>query len=418
MSARPAVVVAVHDGYYGSGTGAGFANAGFLRTLIPELAPDVRLVVAPIRLTAASPEYQPDWHRRSVELCEAADALIVPADNGTHGLSRFGGVPNFEQAADSLAATLRADVLPAAHPVAVVAFDVPFLGVGPRMPRRLRRSFAVVPRSTGLLHDAANAERIAYEREGFGRLAEDGSRVAVISRYMRDHLLRDYQVPEPATIPLADGLTPDEWHPQPRDPSVLPPRAKAGFVFALGRATPYKGWDDLVDALALLRREGVALPHAVLAAVTDQPAVTDYQRRLAARIDELGLDATLLTRFDAGYRGLLAEPALRAVVVPSRAEPFGRVPLEAYAAGAAPVVATTAGGLAEQVVDGVTGFTAPPSSPARLAAALGRALALDDADRDRMRAAGGQLARERFDHGAAIRRFFAEFAPWALRGVR
>src|SRR6202007_962515 len=99
----------------------------------------------------------------------------------------------------------------------------------------------------------------------------------------------------------------------------------------------------LVDALALLR-ERQPVPHAVLAAVTDQPSVTDYQFRLAARINEFELDATLLTRFDAANRDLLTHPALRAVVVPSRTEPFGRIPLEAYAAGAAPVVATTAGG--------------------------------------------------------------------------
>ena len=160
---------------------------------------------------------------------------------------------------------------------------------------------------------------------------------------------------------------------------------------------------------------GAPAPHAVLAAVTDQPGITDYQRHLADRIDALGLDATLLTRFDAANRALLAHPALRAAVVPSRAEPFGRVPLEAYAAGAAPVVATTAGGLAEQVVDGVTGFTAAPGDPAALADALGRALALDSAGRDQMRAAGRQFARERFEHAEAIRGFFAVFAPWALR---
>jgi glycosyltransferase involved in cell wall biosynthesis len=37
----------------------------------------------------------------------------------------------------------------------------------------------------------------------------------------------------------------------------------------------------------------------------------------------------------------------------SRAEPFGRIPLEAYAAGASPVIATTAGGLAEIVTSDI-----------------------------------------------------------------
>ncbi len=106
------------------------------------------------------------------------------------------------------------------------------------------------------------------------------------------------------------------------------------------------------------------------------------------------------------------------MVIPSRSEPFGRVPLEAYAAGAAPVVATTAGGLAEQVIDGVTGFTAAPADPASLAVAIERALSLDARQRERMRAAGREVARTRFDHSLGIRRFFADFAPWACRQTR
>jgi hypothetical protein len=71
----------------------------------------------------------------------------------------------------------------------------------------------------------------------------------------------------------------------------------------------------------------------------------------------------------ASLRTLLIHPAPAAVVVPSRAEPFGRIPLEAFVAGAAPVVATTAGGLAELVTD-QTGYSARPADAASLADAL------------------------------------------------
>jgi glycosyltransferase involved in cell wall biosynthesis len=306
-------------------------------------------------------------------------------------------------------------VLPQADDIAVICFDVPFLGLPPLLPERVRKRFALVPRSTGLLHDPTGTDRVAFEREGLEYLAAHGGRIAAISDYMRDHLVGDYGVAHDSLIPLADGLAPDEWQPRAAEPGFLPREAEGGFVFALGRATPYKGWDDLVDALALLQQRGVSAPHAVLAAVTDQPAATDYQLRLASRIVELELDSTLLTRFDAANRDLLTHPALRAAVVPSRTEPFGRIPLEAYAAGATPVVATTAGGLAEQVIDGVTGFAAEPGNPAALADALERALALGPAERDRMRIAGHEFARSRFDHERAVRQFLGQFAPWAMR---
>ena len=114
------------------------------------------------------------------------------------------------------------------------------------------------------------------------------------------------------------------------------------------------------------------------------------------------------------FRGLLSHPALAAVIVPSRTEPFGRIPLEAFAAGAAPVVATTAGGLAELVIDGLTGYTAQPRHPASLAAAISRALACDAAGRARLRAASRRLAASRYDHEQAVAAFCAEIAPWAV----
>ncbi|WP_422753068.1 glycosyltransferase family 4 protein [Micromonospora sp. WMMD708] len=103
------------------------------------------------------------------------------------------------------------------------------------------------------------------------------------------------------------------------------------------------------------------------------------------------------------------------MVVPSRQEPFGRIPLEAFAAGAAPIVTTTAGGLAEQVTDGVTGFTSEPARPDALAAAIDRALATTPKQRDRMRQAGQSQLSSRFDHDAAVGRFLGEIASWVVR---
>lgn len=100
------------------------------------------------------------------------------------------------------------------------------------------------------------------------------------------------------------------------------------------------------------------------------------------------------------------------MVVPSRTEPLGRIPLEAFAAGAAPVVATTAGGLTDTVRDGITGYTCPPADPAALADALRKALgALADAVA-RLRDAGVALAKAR-DYTSCITGVLRSFAPWA-----
>jgi glycosyltransferase involved in cell wall biosynthesis len=412
MAARPCVVVAMHDGFYGAGTGAGYANRAFLATLTELVGAGVELVLMPIRLARDSPEYQESWHRDSLALARRSGAIVQPVDNGTGGRTRFGGVKEFTRVGESTTGAVLEQVLPHASPLAVVLFDVPFLGVASSLPAEVLSRTVVVPRSTGLLHDPTNAERIRFERQHFELLAARGGRIAPISRYMRGHLHGDYRVPEHALLDLPDGVTAQEWRYRPALPVSLPEPARQGFVFAYGRAQPYKGWDDLIDALSQLAADGITVPHAILAAVTDQPAPGGYQEHLAQRVRNLGLSATLLIRFDPDIRRYLTHPALRAVVVPSRTEPFGRVPLEAYALGAGPVVATTAGGLAEQVVDGVTGFSAPPADPVNLAGALARALSLDDSARDRIRRQGTAFARTNFDHKRAVRGFFAELAPW------
>jgi glycogen synthase len=92
---------------------------------------------------------------------------------------------------------------------------------------------------------------------------------------------------------------------------------------------------------------------------------------------------------DRELRAALA--AADAVVLPSRYEPFGIVALEAAAAGA-PLVASTAGGLGEVVVDGRTGVSFPPGDVPALAAAVHTVLADPTAAATRARAARSRLA--------------------------
>jgi len=76
-------------------------------------------------------------------------------------------------------------------------------------------------------------------------------------------------------------------------------------------------------------------------------------------------------------------------------EPFAAVPVEAMSCGMA-VVATTAGGTPEAVVDGQTGLLVPPGDPEALGRALLR-LAGDDALRIRLGENAARAARTQFD---------------------
>jgi glycosyltransferase involved in cell wall biosynthesis len=84
--------------------------------------------------------------------------------------------------------------------------------------------------------------------------------------------------------------------------------------------------------------------------------------------------------------------SLDVLVHPCDAEPFGRIAIEAMAAGT-PVVGPTTGGIAETVVDGETGLLVTPGDPDAFAAATDRLLGNAELRR-RLGTAGRRRARE------------------------
>ncbi|MEG8184189.1 hypothetical protein GZH49_37625 [Nocardia terpenica] len=84
------MAVALHDGYYGCGTGAGRSNRAIIEIIVGLLPAGVRLVVLPVRLDPTSSEYDPDWHATTIALLAGVGAEVIPVDNGTGGQARFG----------------------------------------------------------------------------------------------------------------------------------------------------------------------------------------------------------------------------------------------------------------------------------------------------------------------------------------
>ncbi|MEU4607632.1 glycosyltransferase family 4 protein [Kribbella sp. NPDC023972] len=402
------IAVLMHDGFYGCGTGAGTSNRTLLQELLAHSSPSTDILVMPIRLDPSSSEYDESWHAATKALLAQTGSVIEALDNGTHGQLRFGGLENFRRVVHDASCRLHRRFAGTNGMPWIIALDVPFLGLGSVLGPELAKRLILVPRSTARIHAPGDLDRVAWESAALQEATDRGARVAAISAFMRSHLQTDYSVDARHIIDLPNGLVDADWRQPAGQALPLPPHAADSFMLCMGRATPYKGYDDVLDALQYLKRQGGPVPHTVLAAVTDGPVVTDYQRHLAWRIQSEHLNVSLVTSFSPAIRALLWHPALCAVLVPSQAEPFGRIPIEAHAAGAAPVVTTTAGGLSDQVIDGVTGFTCDPHDPLGLAAAIHRALSLDPEARREMRDRAGRDVRRRFDHSAAVRTFIKQ----------
>jgi len=131
----------------------------------------------------------------------------------------------------------------------------------------------------------------------------------------------------------------------------------------VSRLTPSKGLEDFLEAAAVVAR---ARPDAHFLVVGKAaPADGAYQRALAARAADLGLQQRLVfTGLRHDVPELLAQVSVS--VLPSLSEGLSNVLLESMAAGV-PVVATRVGGNAEAIAHGETGLLVAPSDPEALA---------------------------------------------------
>ncbi len=156
----------------------------------------------------------------------------------------------------------------------------------------------------------------------------------------------------------------------------------APVVLGVGRLEHHKGFDLLVDAVARLRTERAdAAARLVLVGGGSQ------EERLRERASLLGIgDRFELTGTldEAGVDAWLRRAAV--VVVPSRVEAFGIVALEAWRAGT-PLVATSLGGPAGFVTEGMDGLLVDPTDERALADAIGALLR--DPERARRLASAG-----------------------------
>ena len=169
--------------------------------------------------------------------------------------------------------------------------------------------------------------------------------------------------------------------------------ARPVLLGVVAQITPWKGQDTAIEALRLLRDDGVDAQLLLVGTAKFVAAATRFDNeRYVARLRELIERSGLGQRVSwLGERDDVPElvRALDVLLLPSWEEPFGRTAIEAMALEV-PVVATSVGGPVEIVLDGEDGHLAAPRDPQAWADAI-RSI-LDSEDRG---AAMGRAGRER-----------------------
>jgi glycosyltransferase involved in cell wall biosynthesis len=177
------------------------------------------------------------------------------------------------------------------------------------------------------------------------------------SAYGRDTFFTRVGMPHAPVRVVHNGVSADEFAPVDPAPDV------ADLVF-IGELRVLKGVDLLLDAVALLHREGKPVSAVVVGGGPDG-------ERFRAQAGQLGLTGSI--RFTGPLPARQAFALGRLLVVPSRAESLPYVVLEAGAAGL-PMVATAVGGIPE-IFGADAGVLAPPGNAASLADTIRRQLA-------------------------------------------
>jgi len=223
---------------------------------------------------------------------------------------------------------------------------------------------------------------------------------------------RELGAPPARTRVIYGGADPRRFAP---DPAAV----RRGVLF-VGRITPHKGVERLVEALPPGERLTIAGSSGHDAA----PPERDYPlllRRLARDRDVEFLGPVPDEHLPDLYRGaaVLALPSVHRTCYGREirvSELLGLVALEAMASGT-PVVCSRLGGLAEVVQDGVTGYLVEPGDVAGLRERLAELLG-DPALAARLGRNARELALERFTWRACAERCLAAYGELFGTGKR
>jgi D-inositol-3-phosphate glycosyltransferase len=271
--------------------------------------------------------------------------------------------------------------------------------------------------------DEPDAAEVAWEQDGLDA-AQPGSHVAIadVCPSFTTHLNTHFQLARARFAPYTSSiLVNDPIFALQEETAVRSTLQAYGvpldadLVLAFGRAAPIKGFDRLIPALAPLRDR----LHLALISV---PYINDdsEQRVYDQLLQQHQIPATHIKQFTRELpRALCQWPRTKMVVVPSRHETFSNIPLEValWARDHGPVMVTsTAGGFADQIEPGITGFFVDIASEPAMTQTLQQVLELSSHAHAAMRRQAYQRVVQAYDFAHNFPKTLRWFWPRAEAG--
>ncbi|HQO37799.1 MAG TPA: lipopolysaccharide heptosyltransferase II [Candidatus Omnitrophota bacterium] len=199
-----------------------------------------------------------------------------------------------------------------------------------------------------------------YKKHFFSSCMGWGKRVIVPSNVIGRHMIEDFGVPRDRIRLIPRSVAVEKF--KFTDPAKK--RRKEFNVGIIGRITPIKGHLDFIKAMHKASR---SIRDLKVWIVGDAPSSKEgYKEQVKVLTRGLGLShCTEFLGTQTDIPEIVSHLDLL-VLATTTQEAFGRVIIEAQAAGV-PVVATAVGGVVDIIEDGVTGLLVPPADPRAMA---------------------------------------------------
>jgi phosphoheptose isomerase len=215
--------------------------------------------------------------------------------------------------------------------------------------------------------DRFPSERIDIEK----RIVREADQIIAECPQDKEDLINHYDAHEESITIIPCGFNPYEFYPLDRLLAriVLNLDPSEHIILQLGRMVPRKGVDNVIRALAKVKKTALPVRLIIVGGETDDVDADQNPEiiRLQKLANELGIPE-LVTFTGRKKRDELRYyyAAADIFITTPWYEPFGITPLEAMACGT-PVIGSNVGGIKYSVEDGRTGYLVPPQDEDALA---------------------------------------------------
>ncbi|SDE96313.1 Glycosyltransferase involved in cell wall bisynthesis [Mucilaginibacter pineti] len=219
-------------------------------------------------------------------------------------------------------------------------------------------------------NDRFPAERLQIEAD----IVQQADAIIAECPQDKDDLINHYNAPISRITIIPCGFSEEEFHPveKPLARKKLNIPQKAKVLLQLGRMVPRKGVDNVVKALAELKKMGKQVLLVIVGGEQQHTDIITCPER--KRLMDIAQKAGVLDMIHFAGRKDREQlkyyySAADLFVTTPWYEPFGITPLESMACGT-PVIGSNVGGIKYSVLDGKTGALVPPHDPKALANAI------------------------------------------------